>query len=252
MNRLEAYTIAAVAFLLLLLPVSITLGQQSKFDTEIPNVEVVRTSLAVAASLMSKDKLTTDEIRQVYFAEKQIGKCVWGVSARDTAYYNPLYVAAHNFYSDSNVTKQCLLYVQKYRNRFRVVNDGWKGDSNFMEPTLYWMEQANNSYPNASGAKEIEFDLEFNAFIRRFTIDEEAKGTTCQQYFEEHIEPNLEVYLDVMTKEELCQWPADCERAREEFARGRAALLEKYRHAPFTKILQDIDPTMIVVIYSVC
>ena len=59
------------------------------------------------------------------------------------------------------------------------------------------------TYPNETEAREIEFDLEFNAFIRRFVIDEEAKGTTCEQYFREHIEPNLEGYLGVMTKEEL-------------------------------------------------
>jgi len=252
MNRRQTCSYTTASFLLLLLPVFTTLAQQSKFDREIPNVEVVRTSLEVAANLMSKDKLTVDQIRQVYFAEEQIGKCVWGVSARDTAYYGSQYVAAHNFYSDLNVTKQCVLYVQKYRNRFRVVNDGWKGDSNFMEPTQYWEEQATNRYPNAAEAREIGFDLEFNAFIRRFVIDEEARGTTCEQYFREHIEPNLEVYLDVMTKEELYQWPADCERVREEFTRGRSQLLEKYRNAPFTKTLQDIDPSTIVVIYSVC
>jgi len=252
MNRLETYTITTATFLLSLLPVSIALAQQSKFDTEIPNVKVMRASLHAATELTSKDKLTADEIRQIYFAEKQIGKCVWGVSARDTTYYSPQHVAAHNFYSDRDVTKQCLQYVQKYRNRFRVVSDGWKGDSNFMEPTQYWAKQGNSYYPSAGETREIEFDLEFNAFIRRFTIDEEAQGKTCQQYFEEHIEPNLEGYLDVMTKEELYQWPADCGRAREEFERGRATLLEKYRNAPFTKILKDIDPTMIVVIYSVC
>lgn len=250
MNRLPIFAITTSS--LLLLSISVAFGQQSKFDQAIPAEEIVQSSLAVATKLASMDKLTADDIRQIYFAEKIIGRCVWGVSEKDSALGGSHHIAAHNYFTDSTVGEQCLLYIRNHRNRFKVVSDGWKGENNFWEPTRYWAEQVNKRYPNSTIAKEIEFDLEFNAFIRRFVIDEEAKGKTCEEYFKEHIEPNLDVYLDVMTKEELYQWPSDCNRVREEFTRGRLQLLEKYGNAPFTKILQDIDPTMIVVIYSIC
>ena len=252
MNRLKIITIVTTALLYLSLPISNAHGQQSMFDIEIPVEKVVRASLKTANRLTSKDGLTADEIRQIYFAEKQIGRCVWGVSERDSSLFGDQRIAAHNYYSDRKVTEQCLVYVQKNRGRFKIVGDGWKGENNFWEPTQYWAERAKKDHLNSVQALEIEFDLDFKIFIRRFYIDEEAKGKTCQQYHEEDVKNFLDAYLDVYTKEEIDQWPVECERVREEFIRGRSQLLERYRNAPFTKILQDIDPTTIVVMHSIC
>lgn len=251
-NRRQLFTVLMTAPILLLIPIFVTLGQQSKFDVDLPTVEDVRASLQMASALISKDRLSADEIRQIYFAEKKIGRCVWGVSERDSALYGSYRIGTPDYFSDRTVGEQCLLYIQKHRDRFKVVDDGWKGENNFWEPTRYWADQANRLYPNSMQAREIEFDLEFNEFIRRFNIVEDAKGKTCQEYHEEDIGKSLDAYLDVYTMEEINQWPAECEQVREEFIRGKSQLLQKYKNAPFTKILKDIDPTTIVVMHSVC
>jgi hypothetical protein len=212
----------------------------------------VQASLETANRLASKGELTMDEIHFIYFAEKQIGRCVWGVSERDSSLFGNQHIAPHNYYSDPAITEQCLKYVLKNRSRFRVVWDGWKGENNFWEPTGYWAEEANKYYPNSIQSMEIEFDLEFKEFIRQFYIFEGAKGKTCQQYHEDNLKKFKDVYLDVYTRKEIDQWPSECERVREEFIRGRSKLLKKFRNAPFTQILQDIDPTTIVVNHSVC
>lgn len=251
MKRQQIYTIAT-AFLIFFLLVSTMIAQQSKFDMDISSMEEVQASLETANRLASKDKLTMDEIHLIYFAEKQIGRCVWGVSERDSSLFGKQHIAAHNYYSDRTITEQCLQYVLKNRSRFRVVGDGWKGDNNFWEPTGFWAVEANKYYPNSIQSMEIEFDLEFKEFIRQFYIVEAAKGKTCQQYHEERLKKFIDVYLDVYTREEINQWPAECEKVREKFIHGQSKLLKKFQNAPFTHILQDIDPTTIVVIHSVC
>lgn len=252
MNKRQFFIILTTAPMLLLTPIFIALGQQSMFDKEIPSVEDVRASLEIASALTVKDKPTADDIRLIYFAEKKIGRCFWGVSESDSGLYGSYHIEAYNYFSDSTVGEQCLLYIQKHRDRFKVLGDGWKGEHDFWEPTRYWVDQGNRLYPDSMQVLEIEFDLEFHFFIRRFDIVEEAKGKTCQQYHEEDIGIFLDAYLDVYTKEEIDQWPAECERVREEFIRGQSQLLQKYKNAPFTKILKDIDPTTIVVMHSVC
>lgn len=252
MNRLPMFAKTLSCIFFLCLPMTFVLAQQSMFDVETPIQGNVEASLAVVNRLTSKGKLTADEIVLVYFAEKNIGKCVWGGSVSDSGLYGSQQSVAHNYFSDASVSQQCLLYVQRNRTRFRVVGDGWKGEGNFWEPTLYWVNQAKKDYPNSMQAMEIEFDCEFKDFIRQFHIDDEAKGKSCQQYFEEEFIANLDMYLDAYSKEEIDQWPCECESVREEFIRGRSQLLERYKNAPFTKVLHDIDPSTIVVIYSVC
>ena len=152
---------------------------------------------------------------------------------------------------DSSLKAECVLYIQTYRARFRVVDDAWKGEDNFWEPNRFWIEEAKKSFPGSQEALEIEFDLDFKEFIRQFNIDEEAKGKTCQEYYDEDLKDNLDAH-EVYSKEEIARWPEECEHTRYEFTRGRLQILQKYKYAPYTKILQDIDITTIVVFHSVC
>ncbi|MCX6142703.1 MAG: hypothetical protein NTZ35_05735 [Ignavibacteriales bacterium] len=216
------------------------------FDREIPASEEVRSSLEVANRLAAKNELTAIEMAQIYFAEKTVGRSVWG----PTNYRSRSDVDAVIFsqFLDTTLGNQCLRYIRMWRDRFQVVDDHWKGEENFWEPTLYWAEQAEKHFPGSMEAKEIAFDLEFKGFMSGFDIDEDAKGKTCEQYYKD----NLENYLDNFSKEEIDTWPSSCESIRRQFIRGRSELLRKYKNAPFTKVLQDIDPTTVVETHSSC
>jgi hypothetical protein len=222
------------------------------FDRRIPALEDVRASVEVANRLAGKNELTASEIAQIYFAERNIGRWVWG-STRNLSNRDYLRDIGVSYISaDSILGKQCLLYVQANRGRFQVVYDDYKGEDNFSEPSFYWAEQAEKRYPGSIEARKIAFDLEFKRFMSGFDIDEDAKGKTCQQFHDELIKHNLDVYLESYTKEEIDKWPGECDNVRDEFLRGRSELLKKYKYAPFTKVLRDIDPTTIVVSHSVC
>lgn len=153
MNRLKTISVTTAALLVLSQPISVSLAQQSKFDMEIPTQEVVRISLEVANRLSTKGKLTADEIRQIYFAEKTIGRCVWGTSAASEANYGGPKIGVLMMYPDSSISRNSVQYIQA------------------------------------------------------------------------HPKEELDIYLDVYSKEEIDQWPAECERLREEFIRGRSQLL---------------------------
>jgi len=242
--------IAAIFFLSLLQDISF--AQQSKFDAQIPTEQEIRNSLVVARRLSVQPKLSAKEIHQIYFAEKNIGRSVWGASERISNLYDSQKIKAINYHGDISLSEQCLLYVQTNWARFRVVDDGWKGEENFIEPNRYWMDQIKKYYPNSVEAMEIEFDRDFKEFIRRFDIDEDAKGKTCDQYYSEELKKNLRVYLEVYSKEEIDNWPSECKNIRKEFQLARSQLLQKFKNAFFTKILQGIDPTTIVKFHSVC
>jgi hypothetical protein len=143
-------------------------------------------------------------------------------------------------------------YVQANQGRFRVVDDNWKGEENFCEPNRYWLERVNRTFPNSPEGKEIEFHLDFDEFIRRFDIDKGAKEKSCEQYVNEELKKSGDGYREVYSLDQLKQWIPKCEQARKNFDIGKKKLLEKFQNAPFTKKLQEIDQTIIVVFYHVC
>ncbi len=245
------YVVDAIIASLLLVAVHLDAsGQFSVFDLEIPGAEEVWASLETVEKLGSKQTLTADDILQLYYAEKRIGHSVWGPSAKDSV-WNPVdAVASHRYYSDSTISRRCVEYIRRNHGRFRIVQDGWKGDDNFWEPAGYWLQVARKLYPDSDQVNEIEFDLAFKDFIRRFTILEEVSGKSCRQYHKDIVESRIELYRAVYSKEEILHWPEECEQARAEFERGRKELLLKVGNAPFTKRLRDIDPTSIVVHHS--
>ena len=229
------------------------LAQQSVFDQQMPTTQGVRASLKTLARLELKDALSANEILQIYLAEKAIGHCVWGPSPRDSAkeWYDPT-LNRQGFYADTTLEKRCVRYVQEHRVRFRVVDDMWKGERNFMEPTGFWPHLAMKLFPDSSQSHEISFDLEFNELVRRYDISESAKGKTCKEYYDGLLKENRDIYLEVYSPDEIARWPAECKKVRETFIKERSGLLDRYHNAPFTKRLRDIDPTTVVVFHSIC
>jgi hypothetical protein len=244
-------TILLVAIILCLLQSIVGAQGHSIFDRDIPTQQDVQAILELAKRLNGRNQLTAKEMLQIYYAEKKIGRCVWGISPRVSNLYDGRDLGMLG-YVDSTVAAQCVLYVQTNRLRFRVVDDGWKGEENFWEPNEHWFERAKRAYPNSRETLEIEFDLEFSQFIRRFDIDLRAQGKTCDQYYKDELEKNGDVYRKVYSDDDIKQWVPECAKVRYDFQASRKRLLDKYRNAPFTKKLQNIDITTIVVFHSVC
>lgn len=243
MLRLVAFTAACS------LPCAVLARQHSPYDLSIPDPSEVSASLELAKQLSTRITPTAKELLLLYYAEKKIGRTVWGLSPRYKSQDFPQ-LDLFSYCRDSTVAALAVAYIRSNRNRFMVVDDGWKGEENFWEPTDDLLLRLKQLYPNTIEAMEVEFDLEFNQFIRRFFIDSDAQGKTCEQYFKEELEHNgelKETYTDV----EIAKWPAECAKEREEFGAARKQLLNKYRNASFTKVLSDIDVTTIVVHHSV-
>jgi len=154
------------------------------------------------------------------------------------------------FTGDSIGAAEAVAYVQLHRDRLRVVHDGWKGEDDFWEPTEELLRRMRRLHPGAPEAMEIEFDLEFNRWMRRVDIDVEARGKTCDQYYKEELKQYGEAFRRDYSDAEIAEWPSECCQAREEFQEARKQLLRKYRNAPFTKKLSAIDITTVVVIHS--
>jgi hypothetical protein len=225
-------------------------GQQSIFDRPFPSNAQIKTSLAVLQRISSFKRLTVKEILEVYVSEKVVGRCIW------SEYSGPPSLAGSTApinwqFVDSALGTKCLLYVQEHKDRFRVVGDGWKGEDNFVEPNRYWDSVAQHLSPNSPATNEISFDLDFKDLIRRYHIDLDAAGKTCDQYSKE-IFQNADAYLEVYSWQEMQKWPAECAQTRDNFERERGEMLNRYGNAPFTNILRDIDTTTIVVFHSVC
>jgi len=220
------------------------------FDREIPSQKDVEAGLEIAKRISVLDQLTPMDMLQLYKAEKKIGRCVWGISPRATDLTIEQQISISGCGVDSKTAAECVRYVQANQGRFRVVEDNWKGEENFCEPNRYWLERVYRTFPNSPEGKEIEFHLDFNEFIRHFDIDKSAKEKSCEQYVNEELKKSG--YREVYSPDELKQWIPKCEQARKNFEIGKKRLLEKFQNAPFTKKLQEIDQTIIVVFYHVC
>lgn len=230
------------------LPCSSLARQHSPYDQTIPDLTQLSASLELAAQLSTRITPTSKELLLFYYAEKKIGRAVWGLSPK-FKWEDFSQLDLFSYCRDSTVAAQAAAYIRSNRDRFKVVDDGWKGEDNFWEPTDHFLLRLKQSYPHTIEVMEVEFDMEFNQFIRRFWIDTDAQGKTCDQYCKEELEHNgelKEAYTDV----EIAKWPAECAKEREEFGAARKQLLNKYRNASFTKVLSDIDVTTIVVHHS--
>lgn len=220
-------------------------------DRDIPNSQEAQVALETANRLNARSLLTRKDMLQMYYTEIKIGRCVWGISPKitDSELIRELKMVSH--LRDTSIGAECVLYVQNHQQSFSVVDDGFKGEENFWEPNSYWLERIKSEYPHSKESLEIEFDLEFTQLVRRFHIDLDARGKTCSQYWAEELARNREVYLEVYSQDDIKRWVPECEDVRKSFESTKTKLLQKYDHASFTKKLQEIDTTAIVVFHSV-
>ncbi|HUI31273.1 MAG TPA: hypothetical protein VLX91_13775 [Candidatus Acidoferrales bacterium] len=227
------------------------------FDDGIPTTAVVVECLKNIKSHPS-ELINCNNLVDLYKAEINIGKYTrnYFLNPDSSKGFISLYNSHFNerlHGRDSLVLIECLSHIRKNKNLYREVNDGWKGEENFWEPSQAWYQRLKQISNSCEGIQEIKFDLEFKDFIRPFDIDPDVKGKSCEQYYKELIEKYGDQYRDSgYTDEDMKKWAPECEEMRQEFRNGKKALLEKYHNAPFTKILQDIDETTIVIFISVC
>jgi hypothetical protein len=222
------------------------------FDMEMPDKNEVASSLKVAKDSSKKKYLTAPDILCIYTAERNIGKYVLGIplDLQDTLVKDIL--KRDWQWKDPDLTLECVNYIRANKPRFREVSDGWKGESNFWEPNRFWLEEIVKSSPDSPERKEIEFDLDFREFIRQFDVDEQAKGKSCEQYYDELLKEHGDIYRELYSQVEIAGMVPNCKKTREKFISGRKMLLDKHGTVPFTIKLRDIDPTIIVVLYSIC
>ncbi len=222
------------------------------FNMEMPDKNEVASSLKVAKESSYKKYLAAPDILRIYIAERNIGKHVLGIplDLQDTLVKDIVKWGWQ--WKDPDLTLECVNYIRANTPRFREVSDGWKGESNFWEPNRYWLEEIIKSFPDSPERKEIEFDLDFKEFIRQFDVDVQAKGKSCEQYYAKLLKEHGDIYRELYSQVEIDGMVPNCKKNRVKFISGRKMLLEKYGTAPFTKKLRNINPTIIVVFYSIC
>jgi hypothetical protein len=252
MTRLRSYSAVAfgVAIIFFSMQATVFAEDHSIFDLNVPGLIDIVTSLQIVKKITKTKKLTASEILQIYKAEKKISRCVWSETP-DAITEQQIHMSVCSM-ADVKVLAECFLYVQTNSSRFKMVPDNFRGDENFWEPNRYWLERINKIVPHSQESKEIEFDLDFNEFIRHFDINEEEKGKSCKQHVNEELKADRDMFEDVYTEDDFKQWIPECEQARKNFEIGRRKLLKKFQNAPFTKKLKDIDKTTIVVFHHVC
>ena len=228
-----------------------TFAQQSKFDRILPSKESVIISLNTLNTILQKTDLTGEDILQIYYAERNVGRCVWGLSPKisDTALIHEMKM--FGFLNDTSLMNKCILYICMHNDRFKVVDDTWKGEDNFWEPSRYWLLKAQSVYPDSIQTKKIEFDLDFNDLVRQFDIQDDFMGKTCEQCVKEELEMDGEELRKDYSEDDIRKWTPNCMEVRKQFDGRRKILLKKYDNAPFTKILKDIDVTTIVVFHGI-
>ena len=201
--------------------------------------------LRAAQSPSAQQPKSAADFLKIYRTEEAIGRFSVGIPPG-----TPDTLAAKLGYFHTELKSRCAKYVHENLNRFQEVDDGWKGESNYWEPNRYWLDKIIMLYPDSYERKEMEWDLEYKAFIRQFFFDEEARGKTCEEYY--HDPERREAYKEVYSEKEIDEAIPSCRELRARFQSGRAALLKKYGDLPFTKKLRDIDVTTVVLYLSTC
>ena len=232
-------------------------SQQSMYDNELPSKSKVIESLEKMNS-KSVEQITCNNISDYYKADVIIGKYVRSYTGKfpfSIEEFISTYKYSFAYYldgRDSSIIVKCLYYIGQNINLFREVKDGWKGEFNFWEPDRSWYLRFNKLDSSCSSLLAVKFDIDFKDFIRQYNIDIGGKGKSCEQYINELIKRNGDAYRECYTDEDMKKWAPELEKTRLEFREGKRMLLEKYKNASFTKILQDIDETTIVDSYSCC
>ncbi len=254
MNYLPRFLTILLILLVFIGLQSILYAQQSIYDAQIPDKMEIKSSLQLIQETSVKSELTAQEMLQVYKAEVIISKSVgaWRSGSIIPDGLDSLWWRWGRVV-DSTQSMACIAHIRKNYKLYRLVDDVWKGEENFLEPNRYWSEQLQNIFPDSPEAKEVAFDLDFKDFIRQYYIDVDAKGKSCEKYYKEFIKEYGDQFKDTgYTDEEMKQWAPECEKVRESFKNCKKLLLDKYHNAPFTKILFDIDVTTIVLHLSIC
>jgi hypothetical protein len=238
-------------FSLLLSPATAISQGHSISEEEIPTSQIATLALQIANKINSATLPTPKEMLEAYYSEITIGRCVWGLSPgiTDSVLIRELKMFSH--LRDSTIGYDLVSYVQTHKDRFVVIDDGFKGEENYWEPNSYWLQRIKSEYPGSTEGYEIEFDLDFASLMRRYRPDPDALGKTCSEYVTQDLAQHRDSYLEVYSEDDFKQWIPQCDTIRKIFQTLKMNILQKYAFAPFTQKLQDIDSTTIVPFHSV-
>ena len=230
-----------------------TKAQWSIFDDFTVTKEQVNKSLYIAKKILKKQKLKLNDIKEIYFNEIIIGKFLEGNSFESPKSIQFFKDNLGKYGIDSS-SIECAKYIVKYRNHFRKLIAGWKNERTFYEPNKYWIDFIKQIDPNSDEAKEIMFDYEFKDLVRQFTIDYRPYNT-CEEYSQIVTdELKSDFYRKKYSEKELNEYKTKilntipiCKEKRKDFLYKKNKLLKKYKYAPFTKKLQNINVEQIYV-----
>ncbi|MFA5834837.1 MAG: hypothetical protein WDA22_15280 [Bacteroidota bacterium] len=223
------------------------LSQNRFFERNKTFCAKVDSCLKFLNEITSSTSLTLKYILQIYNAEKLVGGLVNNATS---GIQSPEGMEPPCL--DSTLGYRCLQYVQRNITHFRMVDDGWKGENNFMEPYKFWDSVAQHIYPNSPEANEISFDIDFNDLVRKYSFTNDIAGETCEHHCRREFQRDSTHYLEYYSRDEIDKWPQECAQKRAQFESERNKLLQKYGITPFTKRLRDIDITTIVIDHTVC
>ena len=221
-------------------------GQYTPWDVKLPSIPEVQHSLATTKAVAHLDSLAPSQILALYQAEVVIGKYIMGVPLSHNDNLPSYDFIMFGQRRDTLLVISCLNYVRKNRSGFRAIGDTILGEFSFFEPTSSWLHEIRQMCADCAEGEAIAFDLEFKEFVRSFDIDRNPSPKSCDQYYQDLLKYDRQ-YRELYTKEEIDQWVPECNKRRAEFVIGKNRLLDKFKRAPFTKILQDLDERSIVI-----
>jgi hypothetical protein len=239
-----------IIFLIILLTTtSIVFAQHSRFDEGIPNKIQVYKSLYDLQYLLNKDKPNVQDVYLIYSNELIVGRYYLGIGEIDTLPINYNYRGRRDGrYGVDSLKFYCAKYLKNNFKRFRNILSGWKDEDSFYEPNYYWLEYIKKIDSTSIEVQLISFDLEFKDLIRQYETDinRESFGLSCEEFYTMWAKR----YKEKEKKEILMELIPKCEEKRKEFVKQKERILKKYNYAPFTKILQNIDETEIVIFWD--
>lgn len=199
--------------------------------------EVAR-CVGTAEELSSRlGRLTAQEILNLYRSEE----------CAVSGLYGPLSEMTERSAWVSTAAARGAGYLSANAGRFRDVSDGWKGEDNTWEPNRALLEILTKRAPESAPRWEIEWDLDYKDFIRRFTYDHSgsAKGKTCARYYDDYVKSHGEI-REAYSAGEIEERKADCEADRASYKKGLEKLLKKFNDKPVLPKLYDPDETNII------
>lgn len=219
-----------------------------------------RVHYEIANKLKNKKVKAVADILALYEAEKSMGAFIRSLSVDISdselfRHFQSDYWRGRDV--DVDLYFDCIHYMRPSKARFRIVDDGWKGEANFWEPDTYWLDMIVKTYPDSIERWKIEWDIDYKNTVREFTFNPDAKGKSCEAFYMDIIKEWPE-FKEFYSDTDISNIIKDCNEKRTKFGQRLNELSKKYEGksyiTPHIKKLREIDPKTVVssMPFSIC